>query len=162
MNIEKNTEKTNSSKKQLIMVTALFIISLLFMIIAIVPSFRNKAKKYLAFSERKIIAKTSGELTLHGPEITAIKLFEEGKLYIEFYQTQNETGIQAQIGKIHLTDNKDGFFLFQGNSTNLAMYDTDGDGNLEVVAPTFDLDNNPRLNVFKFNPDTNRFERTGP
>lgn len=152
--------KTNH--RSVILISSLFILAMLLIILAIIPNFRAKIKSFLIFSGRNVIAKTSGNVTPNGPEVTAIKLFEDGKLYVEFYELQKDSGLLVQIGKINLNDSKDGFFIFQGNSTNLAMYDSDNDGNLEVVAPTFDMDNNPRLNIFKYNPDNHHFEKTDP
>ena len=50
-----------------------------------------------------------------------------------------------------------GFFEYRGNSIQLAMSDVDGDGVMEVLAPTFDRQLMAHLNVYYYDSHRNDF-----
>ena len=54
------------------------------------------------------------------------------------------------MGSIPLPDHKDGFFLYQGEATNLALEDVDGDQQLDIIAPSYDNNLVARLNVYSY------------
>lgn len=127
--------------------------------VAVVPSLRSKAKALFQDTDRTLLAKASGRLTLAGPDITALKVKQEGRLFIEIYKLNIVDGSLELLTKLLLPESRDAFFTFQGNATNLALGDLDADGTLEVLAPTYDDEMVARLNVYKYNPESQQFDR---
>ena len=50
-------------------------------------------------------------------------------------------------------------FDLKGNTTNLAIMDVDHDGVLELLAPAYDDNLIPRLNIYKYSPQDRSFTR---
>jgi hypothetical protein len=63
------------------------------------------------------------------------------------------------VERIEITDARDAFFSFNGQATNLAIDDVNGDGRPEILVPTFDRNLVGRLNVFEYNNDTREFSK---
>lgn len=145
-------------KAEVILIAALAVVAMTLVAVAVIPSLRAKAKNIFSKSEREVIAKVSGKLGPEGPAVTVLKIKERSALSLEVF-TQNEEGSLIPLSKIPLFEAKDGHFLLQGNATNLALTDVDKDGFLEIVAPTYDEQMVPRLNIFKFNFTTKSFDR---
>ena len=61
------------------------------------------------------------------------------------------------IAKIRLPDNKEGYFDFQGQATNLGLADINDDNIPEILAPSYDQRLEPHLNVYSFDPNTKAF-----
>lgn len=151
------------SKKTAINAESLFIGSLILIalgvtIIALTPALRHDIKKILTVDSRTILAKISGDLTGSGPIFTILKIQSGEDLFLEIYGDQNADN-NSLITKINLAEKRDGYFLLKGNATNLGLTDVDGDGVLEIVAPTFDEQMVARLNIYKYNAQTHSFDR---
>lgn len=125
--------------------------------VAVIPSFRTGIKVFFANPSRNVLAKVTGSVGREGPQVTILKIESNGSLSLEIYNNSNEG--QVLLSKIPLSEARDGYFLLKGNATNLAITDVDSDGNLEVVAPTYDDQMVPRLNIFRYNPMTSSFDR---
>lgn len=76
--------------------------------------------------------------------------------------SSDESGSRSVIDRIKIPGEYDGFFDFYGQASQLAIMDVDEDGQLELVAPTFDKQLIAHLNVFKFNPTSRQFEPIQP
>jgi hypothetical protein len=150
------------SKKGLALIFALAVLLALFTVAAVIPSIRFRVKEYLSFNGRDIIAKTTGYITPEGPFVSVFKIREEGSLVLEVYTTPDEDGNPRLLQKIILDETRDGYFNFQGNATNLALSDTDQDGAMDILSPTYDEQMTARLNVFRFNRATQNFDRVIP
>lgn len=131
-------------------------------IAALVPASRRALREWMLTHNRQIIAKTSGYLTPEGPFVNVFKIREAGQLIIEVYASPDDTGSPNLLQRLPLPETRDGYFNFMGNATNLALSDTDGDGAMDILAPTFDDQMTPRLNVFKFIRTLGVFERAIP
>lgn len=136
----------------------LALVAMTLVTVAVVPSLRTKIKDVFLSGDREIIAKVSGSLSPSGPRVTVLKIKSKNALSLEVYN-QEATGELSLITKLPLFENRDGYFLLQGNATNLAITDVDKDGLLEIVAPTYDDQMIPRLNIFKYNPVNKSFDR---
>lgn len=136
----------------------LTLVAMALVTVVVVPSLRNKIKDTFVSSERNVIAKVSGSLTAQGPRITVLKIKSKGGLSLEVYSVDDVNEMHL-LSRLPLFETRDGYFLLQGNATNLALTDVDKDGSLEIVAPTYDEQMVPRLNIFKYNPDTKSFDR---
>ncbi|MFP5518323.1 MAG: hypothetical protein ACLGGX_00340 [Bdellovibrionia bacterium] len=128
--------------------------------VAVVPSLRSQAKLWLQSDNRTLVAKAQGMLTFEGPGITVLKVKQADGLFIEIYKNQNsDESIQELMAKFKLPEDKDAHFTFQGNATNLALGDLDADGILEIMAPTFDDEMVARLHIYKYNAESQTFDR---
>lgn len=129
---------------------------------ALIPSSRQKIRSWLRPDNRQILAKTSGYASADGPFVSVFKIRENGVLVIEVYTTPEQDGSPKLMQKFVLNETRDGYFNFMGNATNLALSDTDQDGALDILAPTFDDQMTARLNVFRFNRALGTFEKAIP
>ena len=145
------------SKKEVFALAALAVVAMLITVVAVVPSLRNSVKSFIAQDERTIIAKVGGSLGPQGPKVTALKIRSAEGLSLEIYSDTGE-GLNL-LAKIILQEKRDGYFSLKGNATNLALVDVDKDGLMEIVAPTYDDQMIPRLNIFKYNDQSKHFDR---
>ena len=145
-------------KTEILLMAALAIVAMTLVAVAVMPNLRAKAKEMFLNSGRDVLAKVSGKIGPEGPMITVLKIKNQTNLSLEVY-THDDEGALTLFAKIPLFEARDGHFLLQGNATNLALTDVDKDGTLEIVAPTYDEQMVPRLNIFKYNLDSNSFDR---
>lgn len=145
-------------KKEVILISALALVAMTLVTAVVVPSLRAKIKEAFTSTDRDVVAKVSGTLSAQGPHVTVLKIKNKNTLSLEIYATDENQAL-ILMAKLPLFETRDGYFLLQGNATNLALTDMDKDGNPEIVAPTYDEQMVPRLNIFKFNPDTKGFDR---
>jgi len=145
-------------KKEIALMAALALVAMALVTVAVVPGLRTKIKEAVMMGDREVIAKVNGSITAQGPHITVLKIRSKNALSLEVY-TQEEGGNLTLMTKLPLFETRDGYFLLQGNATNLALTDVNKDGNLEIVAPTYDDQMVPRLNIFRYNPDSKSFDR---
>jgi hypothetical protein len=87
------------------------------------------------------------------------KILEDQTLSLEIYSKPNSDGTPNMIQKISLAESRDAYFSFMGNATNLALSDTDQNGTLDILAPTYDDQMTARLHLFEFNTTTQKFDR---
>ncbi len=117
----------------------------------------NQAVKFTFLSDyRKVLSTVSGNIIDQKNITKVIKLKTNEGLFLEVYHGDNH--LKPLISKIKLEDNKDAYFIFQGQSTNLALKDLDGDSKLEILVPSFDNNLVAHLNVYKFNEISKTFE----
>jgi hypothetical protein len=151
------------SKKSLfatekLMTAVLVVLAISVTVMAVTPSLRQGLRDFFNPEQRTILAKISGDLTGHGMRVSVLKIQNRDSLALEIYSDENpETS--SLMAKINLPEKRDAYFSLKGNATNLGLSDIDGDGILEILAPTFDEQMVARLNIFKFNPETRGFER---
>lgn len=145
-------------KTELFFLGVLALVAMALMTVAVVPSLRTAVKGALLPETRNVLAKVSGKLNAEGPKLMILKIKSQGTLSLEVF-TMEDSGSLSLLAKLPLFANKDGYFHLQGSATNLALTDVDKDGTLEIVAPTYDDQMVPRLNVFRFNPETHTFDR---
>lgn len=152
------TTETAFSKKELILMIALAALAMALTTVAVIPSLRTKVKEAFSFEDREILAKVSGKIGAPGPRVTVLKIKGHNSLSLEIYDMDGQEGT-ALLARIPLAESRDGYFSLQGNATNLALTDVDADGEMEVVAPTYDDQMIPRLNIFKYNRATKSFDK---
>lgn len=145
-------------KKEVILILCLALVAMTLITIAVIPQWRTSVKDLLITDSREVIAKLNGSLSAQGPNVTILKIKNNTGISLEVYFLNQDEGM-VLMAKLPLYETRDGYFLLQGNATNLALTDVDKDGNPEIVAPTYDEQMVPRLNIFKFNPGTKSFDR---
>lgn len=124
------------------------------------PSVRERVQGYFAQVGREVLATAEGDVLGEGTPAKVIKFRSQEGIFVDVMRVKGE-GTEL-VDRITLPDKHDGLFNFHGQVTRLAITDVDKDGKLDILAPTFDNQLIPHLNVFSFNPATKRFEPVQP
>jgi hypothetical protein len=132
---------------------ALFVLSL---VSALHPVLRTQLRSVLASDYRTIVSAVDGDLDGSGHSFKVLKVKTRDHLFLEIYDTI-AAGSGHLVERIQLADNRDGYFNFNGHTTNLAIEDVDGSGNASIVAPSFDADLVGHLHIYTFNSHTQSF-----
>jgi hypothetical protein len=109
-----------------------------------------------------VLAKAEADLTGKGLRVAVVKVQTADTIALEIFENDGNEGKLKFVKRIVLPEKRDAYFNFRGNATNLVVTDVDNDGELEIVAPTFDQNLVPRLNVYKFDSSVHDFLRLGP
>jgi hypothetical protein len=125
------------------------------------PSLRSQIQAFFSRDGREILATAEGDLLNDGSISKVIKYRSKEGIYVEVMK-MNADGSSQTVERVLLPDKHDGLFNFKGHVTRLAITDIDGDGKSELLAPTFDNQLVPHLNVFRYNPAIGRFEPYQP
>ena len=149
------------SLKRWIFLGAAISIATILLIAVLTPSLRARIQGYLSKPGREVLATAEGDLLNNGSRTKAVKYRTQEGIYVEVVQLEND-GSTRPVDRILLPDKHDGLFNFQGHVTRLAITDVNNDGTLELLAPTFDQQLVPHLNVFRYNSDVGRFEPVQP
>ena len=149
---------TEPKRKDFILLILLLLVAITLVTVALIPPFRSAVRDIFVSTERVVLAKSQGILSSDGTQWTVLKIQKGGQISLEIYKS-NEDGHLTLATSLRLEDRKDGHFLFQGNALNLALIDVDKDGINEIVAPTYSDQMVPRLNIFRYNKETDSFDR---
>ena len=128
---------------------------------ALTPSVRASVQSYLAGVGREVLATAEGDVLNEATNAKVIKYRNRDGIWLEVMKVEGD-GKTQQIDRIPLPDKHDGLFNFQGHVTRLAIADIDQDGAMELLAPTFDQQLVPHLNVFRYNKNLKKFEPVQP
>jgi hypothetical protein len=150
-----------STHKFYTLILALAALSVMIGVTAVVPSFRQSAKERLISYDRTVLAKAEGDVTGKGDNLIVVKVKTPDSLSLEIYFKTGEKDEASFQKRLILPEKRDGFFTFHGRETNLVMADIDHDGTLEILAPAFDENLIPRLNVYKYDQDSRSFQKMG-
>lgn len=150
------------------MTTAKWLVFTLFILVAAIalaivltPSLREGIQTRLQSKGREVLATAEGDLLQDGTLTKVIKYRNAEGIWVEILKV-NPNGGSLLIDRILLPDKLDGLFNFQGHVTRLAIADIDENGTLELLAPTFDPQLVPHLNVFRYNTELKKFEPYNP
>lgn len=105
--------------------------------------------------ERKILAKAFADY--NGKVFVVFKIKTNVGIDLEIYEKDLANNNQQFRQRFPLNDDVEAYLMVNNNSMNLGLVDVDGDGQMDIVAPTVDKNGNSRLNVFQFNSDLNSF-----
>lgn len=120
-----------------------------FFIAALHPDVRSSMHTALVKDYRIILSTARGDLLGTGSEMTVAKIRTRDGLFIEIYEAKDD-GSQRLVERFELADKKDGYFNFNGQATNLAIDDVDGDGRPEILVPSFDQNLVGHLNIYRY------------
>ena len=126
------------------------------------PDIRSYVQKQLEFRGQKALSVVYGDLMNDGSEVRVVKLKSSDGIYLEFY-SRSYNGISSLINRTKIPRAvQDGFFDYRGKTVQLAVLDLDGDGKMELIAPTFDKNLIARLNPYEYNTGTQSFGMYNP
>lgn len=160
-----NKKQENRIKKEsqsdlgiqiLVVLTALVAMALL--VVVSVPNLRKTVSEFFQSDKREVLAKATADFNGEGLRFTVMKIAYKGSILVEVFPYGDWQEEKEMIDRHQISNAKDAHFNFQNSSTNLALVDIDNDAILEILVPTYDWQQNPRLNVFKLREDQRGFD----
>lgn len=149
------------SPQRWLLISLFMLVTALLLAAVLTPSLRSNIQSYFSRSGREVLATAEGDLLGGGSVAKVIKYRSEEGLFVEVMRLE-ASGSMTLVDRIQLPDKHDGLFNYQGHVTRLAIADVDGDGTMELLAPSFDNQLVPHLNVFRYNPGNQKFEPFQP
>ena len=145
--------------KRVLFVGVLFLISAYVNFVFLYQPSRGKKwlSKIYKKSIRQTLQKVDGPLGGIDMNIRVIKLKKRGKIYLEFLSRQADESYSF-INSVQLKGSREAYFEYWEDMQSLLLLDDDGDGILDVIAPTFDKFLRPQINLVAYNPETLKFE----
>lgn len=153
----------------------LALLALVAFVAVVHPDVRTSVRGSLRSDFRTVVSTAKGDLSGTGVMFTVAKIKTRDNIYLEIFETVIEQTLDTEsenassgatassatrlVERIEISDARDAFFSFNGQATNLAIDDVNGDGRPEILVPTFDRNLVGRLNVFEYNNDTREFSR---
>jgi len=145
-----------SARSWILIGTGLFVAAIC-AAVALTPQLRERIQSHFFPDIREILATAEGPLLADQQNYRAIKIKSREGLSVEVLRMQTD-GNASLVARLPLPDRHDGYFNLAGHVTRLAIVDLDLDGVAELIAPTFDQQLVPHLNVFRYNASLGRFE----
>jgi hypothetical protein len=165
----KLTKLSKPSAETVLKVSQIFLMTLaaIGFVAAVHPDVRASVRGSLRADYRTVVSTAKGDLSGTGTLYTVAKVKTRDNIYLEIFQTITEqtesgqaaTASQRLVERIEISDARDAFFSFNGQATNLAIDDVNGDGRPEILAPTFDRNLVGRLNVIEYDNNTQGFTK---
>ncbi|MBX3020399.1 MAG: hypothetical protein KF799_01880 [Bdellovibrionales bacterium] len=149
------------STRRWLIFSVLLLVAAALVAAALTPSVREGVQSYFGQVGREVLATADGDLLNEGTPAKVIKYRNRDGLFVDVLRVTPDGG-SSLVDRILLPDKHDGLFNFHGRVTRLAIADVDGDGKMELLAPSFDNQLVPHLNVFRYNPAIQRFEAAQP
>lgn len=149
------------STQRWILFSVLLITASALVAILLTPQLRENLLEHIYPIGREVLATAEGDLLSEGEPAKVIKYRTREGIFVEILRPQ-ANGDLSLVDRIALPDKHDGLFNLHGRVTRLAVADVDGDGRMELLAPTFDNQLVPHLNVFRYSSATGRFEPVQP
>ena len=129
------------------------VVGLLFSLVILLPSNRNKILTYVLPQKRDVLATL--RFDLKDQEYQAVKIKEGNDIHVEIYRSNG--GIPELVNKFTVNNSRDVFFDFNSSLSNLFTANIDDDEFLEVVIPVLDKNLVSKLNIIKYNPGDKSF-----
>ncbi|MCY4321601.1 MAG: hypothetical protein OXC37_04265 [Bdellovibrionaceae bacterium] len=107
----------------------------------------------------KTLSRLEGPLNQFGLSIRVIKVKKNDKIFLEFLSKQADNSYNF-INSVKLKGSREAYFDYLGETSSILLSDYDGDGFIDVMAPTFDKIFLPHFNRVIYNPKTEKFELT--
>ena len=126
--------------------------------IALNPTWRDWIRGQILSKSKTVLATATIAGGNNSPTFKIVKTKSFAGQFVEVYVLEEDEQFKM-LQNFALPDLNDGYFLIGGQSTNLAIQDVNKDGLSDIVVPSFDQQQNPRLNIFVFNGVTGYFEK---
>ena len=125
-----------------------------------------KGKNWLSKIYKKplqtTLQKVDGPLIANEIDVRVLKVKLGNKIYLDFLSKQADDSYSV-INSVELKGNREAYYIWGkkaklSETISLMLLDDDGDGALDVIAPTFDKFFRPHINLVVYNPKTSQFE----
>ena len=117
-------------------------------------------KKWMAVrphnGKSRILRVFEVSLLERGLDVKVLKRKRGNSLYLEFLSRLPDGSFRL-INSVDLPGKYDGFFEYQKGTVSVGSIDQNGDGRLEIIAPTFDEFLRPHFNIVSYHPELNKF-----
>ena len=149
----------NFFHRKSLFVCSLILLSLFinFMFVTQPVKSKNFISKIYKKKLRQTLSKVDGPLLEFGLDVRVLKIRDNDKLFLEFLSKKADNSYWF-INSVELEGNREAYFDYWGEPSSLLLLDDDGDGLLDVIAPTFDKFFRPRINLVVYNKESNLFE----
>ena len=147
-------------KENLYQIISIPILAGLFVIV-LNSEIRAQLRGVLRPQYRVVLGVAEADLTGSGQMNKIIKYKTQDGLFLEVYGYEDRAkwGPQPQLlASAKLPDKKDGYFTLNGQVTNLAVDDLNGDHKLEILATSFDDNLVAHINAYRFDPHQKQLE----
>ena len=108
-------------------------------------------------SFRQTLSRVEGPLIELGLDLRVLKIKEGSKIFLEFL-SKNADNSYWLINSIELKGSREAYFDYRGEPSSLLISDDDGDGFLDIIAPTFNKFLWPHINLAVYNKQSKKFE----
>lgn len=152
-------ENSVNGKPYRIMQISFLALLLLTFVVALAPKWREQAQDLLWPRERLILAKSQAQINPNGIFVTVIKIKTKQGLSIEIYKSKDVSQSMEFWMQFPLEGTQDSFFNFHSQASNLVLTDVDNDGFLDIMAPTYDEQQQARMNIFRYDETLGTFVR---
>jgi hypothetical protein len=132
-------------------------LSVIFSFIVLWEPARQSVRARLQPWTRVVLAQAQGDLSGQGDLVTVLKVRELDSILLEVYENDSENRPVRFRNRVVISNSRDGAFQLQGQLVSLALLNVDQQPGDELIAPTFDYDFIPRLNIYKFDPNSGQF-----
>ena len=106
---------------------------------------------------RQTLSRAEGSLIEAGLDLRVLKIKQGDKIFLEFLSKNADNSFWL-INSIELKGSREAYFDYRGEPSSLLISDDDGDGFLDIIAPTFDKFLWPHINLAVYNKDSKKFE----
>ncbi|MCY4512841.1 MAG: hypothetical protein OXB86_04055 [Bdellovibrionales bacterium] len=90
-------------------------------------------------------------------DVKILKKRSSGSIYLEFLLKKPDGSFRL-INSIDLPGPYNGYYEFGKGTVSLGLLDQNGDGRMEVIAPTFDNFFRPHANIIFYHPKLHQFK----
>lgn len=135
------------------------IFSALFFVLSLGLLFMDSPRKQIQnFMKPKnqVLSVVTGDMYPASPIKKVVKTMTDSGILLSVFTLRE--GKERLLGEIQIGDPFDAYYELNNRPTNLALNDMNGDGYPEIIAPTFNLSWQAKLNIFRFNKENQQFE----
>ena len=119
---------------------------------------RENLHDIFTFHQREVLSTATGNILSNGQKVKVIKVRKDDEFFLEIYShTTDFQSAPLLLSRIPLSFKRDAYINFKGVSSNLALYDVDGDNKLEILVPGYENNLSARINVYKYDEEQNIF-----
>ena len=141
--------------------TIVFSVFVLFQIVSVYLLFsdlRKVIRSKWKSQKEELLSVVQGDISGNGHFIKVLKFKTKEGIRVEFLK-ETDSGVRETITSAVIKDPYNGFFEYRGRAIQLGMSDVDGDGIMEVLAPSFDENLIAHLNVYYYDQYAGDFKR---
>ena len=143
-------------KLPLALIFSFLVLNITSVIFLFFPPAKKWVQSHIFSSSQEILSIVQGDLLHNGSYIKVVKLKTLQGVVLEFY-SEPINGSRYLISQVKIPNAKDGFFNHRGEAVQLAVVDLDGDGKMELLAPTFNDQMLARLNPYHYDSNQESF-----
>lgn len=125
------------------------------MVVALNPDSRALVREFIVGKDRHVLS-ILRDVSLNGRLVDILKVSTPRGVQVEIYDRGN--GFHELVATALIEDRTDAFYMLRGRASNLFATDLDGDGQIEIAAPTYDRNLVAHLNVLNLRQLENKIE----